>query len=1141
MGHPSREREQMANLVKLTGDRAEFPFHSRQYSITPPAAKLQDGLEAYQALKLDLALQSLPLARRREVTRFLRQFGELLFRTLFPDGALAPLGGNGPLLLELGQDWSAYPWELLHDGQRWLALDRGVLRYTYQPLPGAPEVDSAAQRLRVLGVSAIPLPLNPDSRVGRETARFGTRFISSLNHLADTEDGSAPFLYRTVEHASLSSLEAALARSPHVLIYSGFASEEGWYLESEGLTAQAAGWEWLLRQFRGAVERGLRLIVLNDSLGLAQPITAVTRTRDLLRAGVPAVIRIEGRQARSREQDYLRTLLRHLAGGHSIAESHNRAIRRLFARFEEGWDWSFVRLYPKALPPGGDSVPPARPPGSRLAAQPGSASNPVLSLEHDAPPAAVQTYEIPPTPPIFCGRRRFFGRHAELRQLADALNREEQSGSPLVFLSGGAGSGKTMIALELARRMRGRFRQVLYLHDRGLLPDPSELMPAEGAASSAGPPGLPLFAEVTRHLPAPGAHNGALDDWKEAILHYCGDGVPRLLVLDRLEHRPGYEALCAALKELPPACRVLILSRGKPPLVPGTYITQPPASVEELEGIFGEALLKRLHACDDQGALLELCRSDLFAARLLRRAPRLPPFGRLPEIVDAPENHGLSEGASGAPASGLPALLVEAAMPLLAEELLEVLRVLALFPSLVHGEVLSQACDLDPAGLRGALRELQWLGWVDAYDGERYFALHPRIHATVAALLMNRAVLARQRARLLRVYLAYLARMAEQFDGSAAGFCHFPPPLLAWARDRGEGEPAERIRLLHRLGVERVNLAELALLLTEDADWRSLAQLAEQAEPLGNLQELEALISLLNHCLLVAAETQGDATLQAQALNNLAAPMLNHHRAEKARPLLERSLNLLSATAGWHVLAQTYLLLSRCYELMGRLEAAGNLLWSAVELAQKLGNADELVSACRGLARIWARQGDQADPGERYLTRQVHYLRQSGRDLQAALVMRSLAELLFWEGRGEEALKLLEEVLDRCRALDNPREAAATLLRLAECRVHMGDEERALATLGEAGEVAGGDVLDAEQQGRILSGICRLFEQRNQPRRALEGYLRMRELVKETGDREALIGVLDRIGGLYYQLGEQAKSTQCYEERLHLQAAVTAT
>jgi len=148
---------------------------------------------------------------------------------------------------------------------------------------------------------------------------------------------------------------------------------------------------------------------------------------------------------------------------------------------------------------------------------------------------------------------------------------------------------------------------------------------------------------------------------------------------------------------------------------------------------------------------------------------------------------------------------------------------------------------------------------------------------------------------------------------------------------------------------------------------------------------------------------------------------------------------------------------------------------------------------------------------------------------------------LFWEGRGEEALKLLEEVLDRCRALDNPREAAATLLRLAECRVHMGDEERALATLGEAGEVAGGDVLDAEQQGRILNGICRLFEQRNQPRRALEGYLRMRELVKETGDREALIGVLDRIGGLYYQLGEQAKSTQCYEERLHLQAAVTAT
>jgi hypothetical protein len=45
-------------------------------------------------------------------------------------------------------------------------------------------------------------------------------------------------------------------------------------------------------------------------------------------------------------------------------------------------------------------------------------------------------------------------------------------------------------------------------------------------------------------------------------------------------------------------------------------------------------------------------------------------------------------------------------------------------------------------------------------------------------------------------------------------------------------------------------------------------------------------------------------------------------------------------------------------------------------------------------------------------------------------------------------------------------------------------------------------------------------------------------VLERIGDREALIGVLDHIGGLYFQLGEQDKSTQCYEERLHLQATL---
>jgi hypothetical protein len=108
----------MANLVRLYGDRVELPFQALQYSLTPAASKLQAGLEAFEALQKDGTLHALPLSERQEVTRYLYQFGHLLFRTLFPAGQFARLPAQTPLLLELPQDWNAYPWELLNDGNQ---------------------------------------------------------------------------------------------------------------------------------------------------------------------------------------------------------------------------------------------------------------------------------------------------------------------------------------------------------------------------------------------------------------------------------------------------------------------------------------------------------------------------------------------------------------------------------------------------------------------------------------------------------------------------------------------------------------------------------------------------------------------------------------------------------------------------------------------------------------------------------------------------------------------------------------------------------------------------------------------------------------------------------------------------------------
>ena len=1141
MGHPSRDRESMANLVRLYGDQVELPFQAHQYSLTPPVAKLQAGLEAFEALKRDATLHGLPLGERQQVTRYLYQLGHLLFRTLFPAGQFAQLSPQAPLLLELQQDWSAYPWELLNDGNQWLALARGVVRFAYPP--GSSAGSAPAGALRVLGVSAAPLPLSADSRVGRDTAALGTRFIAPLPHLADAPPGeSLPIDYRLLEHAALPSLEQALGRHPQVLIFSGFASEEGWYLESDRLTAQCVPWDWLLQRVRVAVQHGLRLVVLADSLGLAQPLTGVQRTRELLRAGVPAAIRIEGHVGRERQMAYLRALLRELAAGAGIEAAHLSAARSLYRAFEEAWDWCFLRLYPQGLPGGGDFLVPKAPPAA-------AASGPLL----DAAEAAQRPFASPPAPPVFRHRRRHFNRAGTQRRLLEAIFPEKEPTSALVFLSGPRGSGKTHVALELARRLRRRFGQVLYLPERALLPVPETVFPARGrpAPEDAPEPAGALLAALARHLGSNGAPGGSLAECKDALHRRCGDGTARLLILDRWERQPGFDALCESLVSLPRACRVLVLTRGKPPLVPGAQVELQPLRPEELTQALGAGLARRLQEEAAPAALEALCHADLLLARLLRRIPRWPEPARLAAALEAPpaadaETTADGEAADRAPTRPDPAqrlleLLIAETLPALSPDAVAALPVLALLPWLVHREVLAEGADLEGARLEQALAELAWLGWVDVWDGGRYVSLQARLHDPLAERMLSLGALARLQPRLLRAYRRFLTATAGALREAPQGRVRYPAPLLAWDDARCEALPAEWVRRLHRLGVEQTNLAELALLLVDAEEWRPLERLVNDAAPLAALREWNATAALLHQALLAAGEHADDPVLQADALNRLAAPLVEPQRAEQAAPLLERALEVLRGTAGWQVMGETYRLLGRCYELLGRFEAAEGLLQSAAELAKQLGNGALLMQASQGLARIWSRAPAAPADAEDFLARQALYLEQIGRTLEAALVQRAQADLLFRRGRWQEAQGRYEAVLQLVRRAGHAGEAARTLLRLADCRVAAGDAEGAFSLVGEAAGSPGGIALELEEQGRLLSEICRLFEQRQQLADALDGYLRIRTVLEQIGDREALIGVLDRIGGLYFQLGEQAKSTQCYEERLHLQAALMAT
>lgn len=1143
MRHRSRDRKLMANLIKLKDDRVELPARSFVYSITPPISKLQAGLEAFEALRIGHAAHRLPLEAREETARFLVQFGQMLHGTLFPAGQGDALDPEEPVWIAPMGEWGAYPWELLHDGRRWMALHRGVFRTTWPPPTDIQPSAPFSGPLRVLALGARPLSLEgvEDSR---EPGWF-ERFASDLALLGDSIPSSPlPVHYRVVPHATPAALEAGLAARPDVLVFSGRATAEGWWLETDRGAPHVMKWDELLRYLKQAANRGLRLAVLKDTLGFGQPLTLSARATDLQRAGLPTVIRLEGFQSRRMEHDYLRSLLVRLSEGQSVIDAHRHSLRDMFEPLEVAWGWAFPRVYEPVPAP--EDASSAQLPGEGISgilhdSAPGPerpASFPSQGLEagQNAVPAS---FASAPVPPLMRPRRRVFDRAAVTRQLVEYLQPDSKAPSSLVFLHGARGSGKTTVALAAAQRVRRRFGQVLYLSPRLLLPDPWLVAQPRGMARDEERAVERVLSALVRHLGEPIRAENSVLDGQTRLTRHLEQGAPTLLILDRMEGMPVYQALCEALSELPRGSRALMISRTLPPLLPGRAVEMPLLSREELAQILGAAFLARVEEADPSGRVLDRCCEDLLLARLLRGESTLPALKVLFQD-GADENGKNADGTTGGALAGDEVVRVaEHAFEGLSSSHHRVLQALALTPGAIHWDTLVALAGLPGDQVRPALTDLRRRGWVDTFGGLRFHGLAARLQTWASERLLTHGAIGRMREAWLRSTVIFLTAVESARQEGPGVWKSNNPSLLAWNDEGGGSTSPAHVRLAHRLGIERANITELICLLESEGDWKGLERLTDAALPLRFQGESQDLWRVLNMAQLAGAEVRRDPLAQAQALNRLAEPLLELRRASQARPLLEHALDLLGSTPGWSVLAETYRLLSRCYEQLGRLEPAVNLLHSSVELATQLGLPEEIPPACEALGRLWLRKGEERAEARGFLEKQVEFLSEAGHGTLAASVMRVLGDYLIRTGSGEEGLTLYTEALELCRGRGADDEAATTLLRLADGHLRRGEGERALELVQMAEEQAGGGLVDPEEQGRILTGICRVFEQRNRPEWALEGYLRIKKLLESMGDRVALIGVLDRIGGLYYQLNEQDKATRCYEERLHLQEALT--
>lgn len=279
--------------------------------------------------------------------------------------------------------------------------------------------------------------------------------------------------------------------------------------------------------------------------------------------------------------------------------------------------------------------------------------------------------------------------------------------------------------------------------------------------------------------------------------------------------------------------------------------------------------------------------------------------------------------------------------------------------------------------------------------------------------------------------------------------------------------------------------------------------------------------------------------------------------AEEERPTLAEGLARTYAASG--LLAESIALLERCVEryeaeplqfirFAGLLSAAltdnGSFAEAERLLARALKQGRETSDPYARARLHWSEarlrlQQGQPEQAEQFALRSLELLRGTEDSYALARLLQGLAQIYTDQGRAGEALELLEEGQLVVRSAGTPIEIAQYRLEEARARAALGEQEAAGALAMEISSQLGDDrSIDAGRAYALLGGIfadlgenakgrellelsIEILEARGQTRFLVDAYKTLASLLKEDGDTNGALALLERALGVQVQTGRR--------------------